>query len=362
MVRLLLVGVSTRAAAESAARAGFDVTAIDAFGDADQHPGVRAIAVPGRFTPRAVLCAAARVAADAVAYLSPFENHPAVVGELARGRVLLGNTAEALVVARRPMVAGDTSPVARHTWNVASTRSLVKPVKSGGGVGVRFLEPGERVPRGSYVQPFIAGEPWSIAFVAAGGRAVPLGITRQLIGHQAFGVSGFRYCGSIVQACDPRVREQAAALATAWTREFPLVGLNGIDFIDHRGEVAPIEINPRWSSSMEVIERVSGTPVFGLHAAACITGELPPIAAPVAGASGKAIVFARHAATIRDNRAWIADPDVRDVPCSGQRIGRGHPVCTVFAAAADGSACETALAVKAAAIYRQLEDWRRTAA
>ena len=35
---VLVAGVSTRAAAESAARAGFRVTAIDAFGDLDQHP------------------------------------------------------------------------------------------------------------------------------------------------------------------------------------------------------------------------------------------------------------------------------------------------------------------------------------
>ena len=41
-MRLLIAGISTRAAAESAARAGFEVTAIDAFGDLDQHPGVRA--------------------------------------------------------------------------------------------------------------------------------------------------------------------------------------------------------------------------------------------------------------------------------------------------------------------------------
>jgi len=44
--RVLIAGVSTRAMAESAARAGYDVTALDAFGDLDQHPGVRALALP----------------------------------------------------------------------------------------------------------------------------------------------------------------------------------------------------------------------------------------------------------------------------------------------------------------------------
>ena len=50
--RLLIAGVSTRAAAESAAEAGFEVTALDAFGDLDQHRRVRALALPRDFTSR----------------------------------------------------------------------------------------------------------------------------------------------------------------------------------------------------------------------------------------------------------------------------------------------------------------------
>src|SRR5438034_876474 len=46
MKRVLIAGVSTRAAAESAAQAGFVVTAIDAFGDLDQHASVRSVPLP----------------------------------------------------------------------------------------------------------------------------------------------------------------------------------------------------------------------------------------------------------------------------------------------------------------------------
>ena len=46
---VLVAGVSTRAAAESAARAGFAVTAIDAFGDLDQHASVRALSLGRSF-------------------------------------------------------------------------------------------------------------------------------------------------------------------------------------------------------------------------------------------------------------------------------------------------------------------------
>ena len=44
-VRVLVAGVSARAIAESAARAGFDVMALDAFADRDQHAAVRAFSV-----------------------------------------------------------------------------------------------------------------------------------------------------------------------------------------------------------------------------------------------------------------------------------------------------------------------------
>ena len=86
--RVLIAGVSTRAAAESAARAGFDVTAIDAFADLDQHPAVRAHGLPGPFTARAAAEAARSIECDAVAYLSNFENHPAAVRLLTANRRL----------------------------------------------------------------------------------------------------------------------------------------------------------------------------------------------------------------------------------------------------------------------------------
>src|ERR1700733_11602086 len=93
--RVLIAGVSTRAAAESAARAGFTVTAIDAFGDLDQHPSVRGLSLTRDFGVPVSAHAAARaarpIACDAVAYLSSFDNHPRAVAALAAGRTLWGD-------------------------------------------------------------------------------------------------------------------------------------------------------------------------------------------------------------------------------------------------------------------------------
>ena len=103
---VLICGTSTRAAAASAARAGFRVTALDAFADRDQHPSVHALStsrdVATGSTASAMARAAARLDAEAVVYLSPFENHPRAVTTLAAGRTLWGNAPETLRRVRDP--------------------------------------------------------------------------------------------------------------------------------------------------------------------------------------------------------------------------------------------------------------------
>src|SRR5256885_2388835 len=100
--RVLVAGVSARAAAESAAQAGFVVTAIDAFGDLDQHASVRARSLGKSFTAHAAANAARSIECDAVVYLSSFENHPKAVSTLAAGRSLWGNAPAVLLRVRDP--------------------------------------------------------------------------------------------------------------------------------------------------------------------------------------------------------------------------------------------------------------------
>jgi predicted ATP-grasp superfamily ATP-dependent carboligase len=145
---------------------------------------------------------------------------------------------------------------------------------------------------------------------------------------------------------DDAVTNRAAALASAVTEEFGLVGLNGIDFIARDGVPYPLEVNPRWCASMELVERASGVSVFATHAAACAEGRLPASAAfamPRSAVIGKAIVFARADRCMGDTRAWLGDDTVRDVPQPGRRIPTGSPMCTVFATGPDVAACREAL-------------------
>jgi uncharacterized protein len=378
--RLLVAGVTTRPLAASAARAGWEVTAVDAFGDLDLQSFARVIALrreDGGFHPSAAAAAARRISADAVAYTSNFENHPSAVAALAAGRLLLGNPASVLQRVRDPLRLmrtlrrlGFQTPGtrARPPRGVAGEprRWLLKPRRSGGGHGTSAWRPGRAVGRHNYLQERVAGTPGSIVFLADGRNALPLAVTRQLVGLPQFGAHGFRYCGSLMGAglfpATTDLHAAAQALAAAVTREYGLVGLNGIDFIARTGVPWPIEVNPRYSASMELLERGARPSLFALHTDACM-GRLPATPPrPVRGVRGKAIVFARRQVIVGDALAWLRDPSVADVPRPGERIARGRPICTVFASGTGAGGCLRALVTKAAAIYRGVEPAARGAA
>lgn len=371
--RLLVAGVTTRPLALSAAAAGWSITAADAFGDLDLR-ACADVVVPrgehGGFDPAAAVAATRGILPDVVAYTSNFENHPAAVADLARGRRLLGNPApvirrvrDHLALMRTLRRLGFEAPATRAApppKRVAAVgRWLLKPRRSGGGHGTVAWHQGRPVARHQYLQERIRGAPGSIVFLADGRRSLALGLSRQLVGRRAFGASGFRYCGSLMGTglfpAEEALRHRAEALAAAVASEYGLVGLNGIDFIARAGVPWPIEVNPRFSASMELLERGAGLSLFTLHAEAC-GGRLPEAAPrPWRVVQGKAVVFAREDVRVGATRRWLRDPAMADIPHPGQRIGRGRPICTVFASAPDPGACLRALESQAAAVYRGLD-------
>ncbi len=378
MTRVLLAGASARGFAESAARAGYEVVAVDGFGDLDLQASateVHVVRVDGRFSARAAAAAARDLSCEAVVYEASFENHPGAVRALAADRVLWGNPPTVLAQARDPRRlarvvadAGLPGPRVRLTRPAPGTRSgwLVKPLRSGGGDGVAVWRRGAPVPRGSYLQQRVAGVAGSIVFAADGRRAVPLGLSRILGGESTFGADGFRYCGSILGSAgdpqfpaDERLLERATLLAQEVTRAFGLVGVNGVDFIARRGVPYAIEVNPRYTAAMELVERAYGLSVFDLHVRSC-RGALPAFDLAAARhhtpeAVGKAIVYARRATVLGDTRPWLADPDVRDISPPGTTFAPRQPICTIFARQGDASACFAALTRRAARLYCDVE-------
>jgi uncharacterized protein len=379
---VLVVGVSTRAIAVSAARAGYRVTAVDGFGDLDLRAVADVVTLNStsgaRFHPAQASKAGRRIRADLVLYTSNLENHPKSVERLAQGRCLLGNPASVLRKVRNPLTVA--SLLRRRGFATPATRGsspssgaggktwLIKPRKSGGGHGIASWSSGQPVPRGTYLQERIPGSPGSVIFAADGTRAVVLGLSRQLVGEARFGAGSYRYCGSLIGSQgSPVFSHQAELLATAismagvLTEEFGLVGLNGVDFMASQGIPYPIEINPRFSASMELLERMHGVSMFEIHRRAC-QGTLPSPLAGKSGYAGKAIVFAKSDVVLGSTAGWTARPAFADVPPSGQRVERGRPICTVFGRGTDRASCVRSLIRRARVVYGRSRARTRKAA
>lgn len=380
-VRVLIAGVSTRALAVSAARAGNLVTALDAFGDLDLRRVAEVIVIrtgPGqRYTPIAAAAAADQLHFDMATYTSNFENYPAAVGRLGNGRQLLGNSPQVLTLVRDPIALMDrlryrgfAAPATRSTQPPSRQIRgawLLKPRRSGGGHGTTVWVNQQRVPKSHYLQERIEGVAGSVLFAADGQRSAPLAISRQMVGDAHFGASGFRYCGSLIgppAALFPGqagLLDIATGLAAVVAEEFHLLGLNGIDFVARGGVPYPIEVNPRYCASMELVERAQGLSIFGVHARAS-RGNLPSGLVGPTQVHGKAIVFARRGVLMGDTRPWAERDFLADIPHPGEKIGQGHPICTVFASAKDAATCYYTLRKRAAAVYRAADSRKRYAA
>jgi predicted ATP-grasp superfamily ATP-dependent carboligase len=353
----LIAGVSTRAIAESARRAGHDVVTIDAFGDRDQKalcPNVSFRECGLAYSAAAFLQLARDLDYAAVVYGGGLENHPSVVAVLAAGRVLLGNAPATLAKIRDPRLLFDA--LARRGYAVPALVDdgrppksvgtwLCKPLRSGGGRGIRRWR-GGRVPRHHILEEHVKGCPGSASFVADGERSVLLGVTRQLPGPRRF-----LYGGNILPLDVPAATAQEIEhIAGALTRAFRLRGVNGFDFVLRDARPVVLEVNPRYCASMELMERATGHSIFALHVEGC-HGRLPPVPPSAAsGFWGKRIVYAPSALRVGDTSDWVAR-GWRDVPETGQAFAKGQPICTVLACAPTAADCERRLVAEAAAVY-----------
>jgi predicted ATP-grasp superfamily ATP-dependent carboligase len=381
-VSVLITGLSTRAIAESAVRGGHQVVTLDYFGDRDQRALVENYALARdfglRFSARGLLQASRCLELGAVVYISNLENHPEVVKELSRGRVLLGNAPTVLYRVRdwhtlrafchKAGIAYPTTLLpGEDTGNLAPGERgwLRKPVRSGGGHGIRPWA-GEPLDEAHILQAYVVGRSASAAFVADGQRSVVIGLTEQLIGRRELGARGFAWCGNILPLTLPPderilVLETVERMAAQLTRHFGLRGVNGIDLVIADGcpHIFLLEVNPRYTASMELVERAYGLNVFSLHLEA-LGGQLPDFSLAEHLHSqglyvGKGIVYARQAVTMPDTAEW-AMRDRRDVPFPGERIEAGHPVCTVLAEGTGRDTCWNRLLAGTEAVRQEIGD------
>jgi len=381
---VLIAGASVRAAAQSAVRAGLCVTAADLFCDRDLVACSDARAVPDY--PQGIVAMANQLPRMEWFYTGGLENEPALVDAVSRHHLLLGQPGEVLRAVRDPWRVRDVlaraglhHPGAEHRPPPGSAgKYVVKPLRSCAGVRVQLCAPDGTIwsdaamdPTGTdehaggvYYQQWISGPSYGATFLTAGDRAVLLGVSRQLMGCGWAGACGFRYVGSIGPvAVDASTTDQLQRIGQRLAAAFSLRGLVGVDVVLSGSDVWTIEVNPRYSASIEVLERATGLSAVQFHRDACLDGALPrelPESSSVLW--GKAVVYARQAVTISPEfsrhldtiRARESDWGVADLPQTGICIRAGEPVLTVLARASDVRGVHRRLRTCAGQIYRLL--------
>ena len=373
---LRILGASARAAAFSALRAGLRPCCIDLFADRDLQNRCPVDRLIGRY-PHSFLDHLDAAPPGPWMYTGGLENWPRLVRRLADRRILWGNSAATLRRARDPeyvtallQAAGMSVPMLRPSGErgEVSRRWLCKPCKGAGGGGIRFADEETFEAPSTYHQEYIEGRPCSLLYVGDGQQPRLLGMTWQFIGVPFLHAGPFRYCGSIGPV-DPIIvrRPSLQALGDVLTRAGGLCGLFGVDGVLREEVFWPVEINPRYTASVEVLEHASGAALLGWHSHVFTHRCLPSLPSPVLAwerTIGKAILFARDDLHFPADGPWMTElrsprpvqemPAFADIPAAGDPIEKGKPILTFFAAADSASACEDTLRQIAADLDRWL--------
>lgn len=364
-----VVGASARAAVHSLLRAGFKAWAVDLFGDRDLAMVAPCAVCPLEDYPQALPRLAKQFPPGPVMYTGGLENHPQVVAELAADRELWGQRAEVLRIARDPFLISRaletrgmnlTYPGVYHTdappppQFPPEPRWLLKPRSSSAGHGIRFWGHGDPLPTNPsrwYFQEFVEGVSMSAVFFTDERRTLLLGVTEQLVGESWLHAPPFGYAGNIgpIQM-NPTFRYIIHRSGETIAAAAGLRGLWGFDFI-HDIDIAtyPVELNPRYTASIEVLEHGLGESMFGNQLGATRSGTRAMI--------GKAIYYAPHDLTFPASGPWDTDlalpfdpwrlPNFADIPAAGAVLHAGQPVLSIFAKSSSATECRQQLQSRA---------------
>jgi predicted ATP-grasp superfamily ATP-dependent carboligase len=376
---LLILGASTRAAAFSALRADLRPWCIDLFGDVDLQACCPTSTLARADFPAGFVRGIRQAPPGPWIYTGALENRPRLVRQLARLRPLWGNDGPVLAIARSPGMlakvldrAGLRSPaiVFPGTAPLPNVSWLIKPRHGAGGKGIHYWT-GQPLPQRSkhrvYYQEYIEGEPCAAVYVGDTTVTRLLGVTRQLVGEDWLHAAAFQYCGSVGPLIlNSSLRDTFERLGSAVARGCGLRGLFGIDCVLRDGVPWPVEVNPRYTASMEVLEYAAGFSAIGWQWS--VFDRNAPEPKPPTGRFrsmiGKAILFAKAPLTFPVEGPWLETyrspssihdpPAFADIPRPGQRIGTSRPILTLLALGESLEACLTNLRRTAADLDRLL--------
>lgn len=320
---IAVVGASARATAFSLLRDDYSVVTADLFADADLRracPAERVSNYPDDFVDWL-----ARTECDRWLYTGALENYPDLVDQMASLKPLWGNPGCVLRAVRNPLLLQETILAAGLSFPETRTCDgqppgtgdwLHKTGQGASGSGVSEFDP-TTLPSGGYWQRYVPGLAASAVYLASTQTCKLLGITRQLVGEAWTGARKFQYAGTVAPWQLPeKVIAQVTRIGEVVAHDFQLDGWFGVDFVYAEQIVWPVEVNPRTTAAVEIIQR----------------------ATEIQTPAGKAILYAKYPLTVSRaisdqllHRAGpIERPQLADIPNAGMQITPGEPILTIL--------------------------------
>lgn len=373
---VLVVGVDVTALANSANKAGFDVYAVDYFGDQDlkkackktlsivtQKRGRSCGRLETDFSPDALLDLAKQLLTthqiDAALLASGLEDFPQVVTELSDLVPIAGNNPRTirkvrdktrffhelkrLGVCYPETVLSESLEHGKRAAKDIGYPVLVKPQTSLGGIGVRkakdrsefetaFQQIASSSSEAVLVQELVSGMDASVSFLSSKEATVVLTLNEQLLGIREVGqTEPFGYCGNVVPAsANKEVKDVCDAVVQNIASHFNLKGSNGIDMVISNDNIPyVVEVNPRFQGTLECVERVLRLNLVDAHMRACSQGHLPVLSErPAAYRFVRLILYTRQR-SIAPNLSCFKE--VRDIPFPEVIVEEGEPLCSIVA-------------------------------
>ena len=351
--RLLIVGASARAAAESAKRSNFDPLAVDQFGDQDLRD-IADVRLCEKF-PEQIPELADTLPAGGMILTGAMENHPSIVREISNKRVYWGCSSHAIAAVRDPIRLQNIlkqnnlpSVKTRLACEMGSADGvwLQKPLRSACGIGIRIQNAkrmrhtcGESVDH--YYQERIEGDSQSGVFLTSDESTLLMGVTEQWIGVPWLNARPFGYAGSLGPlSLDDNTLQVWQQIGDVLRQHFGLRGIFGVDAVIRGGSIYVIEVNPRFPASAEIVDLAGDGQLMRHHVRACSSHKID-IASyiPHDLTFAKAIYYAPQDLVVPTELKSIIDKmphDLRglrmaDIPVAGTKIKQGNPVFTLLA-------------------------------
>ncbi len=395
---LLVIGIDIVSLAASARRAGYQVYAVDFFGDQDlkhvcrknrsiikQRTGKTCGQVSSDFNPEALLQLARELlrknTIDATLLSSGLDDSLDVLFELNDLIPIFGNHPNAIKKVRDKMrffqelkCLGVPHPETAIAENYKEAREkskdigypvLVKPSRGFGGVGIRKAQNQKELEQAFQdavlfdekvlIQKHISGIPASASLISSTNEAITLTLNEQLLGlDKVSQKEPFGYCGNIVPLVTTRaITDKCKDIVERIAMHFGLIGSNGIDFvISKAGTPYVVEVNPRFQGTLECVEQVLGINIVKAHVKACFEGILPTIIKKLSVFCTRLILFAPQRSIVLDLTTF---EEVRDIPLPKVIVEKGEPICSIVAEAADRNSSLRKAIIIAESIRKSLQ-------